>query len=251
MENFKYNLDVKYNMKNINLTTIIVVALIVIGGLIGISMLKSPSENTISASGAYQMSVMPDQAIVYLLIETRSKSAEEAKNQNSLISEKVFSSLESIGIKKSDIEAENYNIYPEYDWSDNKQTLKGYIASNSIKIKTADFDNIGKIVDLSVDAGALVSYINFDLSIKKNNEYKSIVLSEASKDARVRAESIASGLGKKLGSLVSVSSSDYNYMPYPLYAMADSGVALEKAVTDIQPKNLEINAAVTVSYEIK
>jgi uncharacterized protein YggE len=71
-------------MKNINLTTIIVVALIVIGGLIGISMLKSPSENTISASGTYQMSVMPDQATVYLLIETRSRSAEEAKNQNSV-----------------------------------------------------------------------------------------------------------------------------------------------------------------------
>lgn len=239
-------------MKNVNITIIIAVLLIVLGTLFGIYLLKNNDNNTISASGNYQMSVAPDQVQVYLLIETRSKSADDAKNKNSLISESVLNALSSIGIEQSTIETENYNIYPEYDWNNGAQTLKGYVTSNNIKIKTTDFGKIGKIVDSVVDAGALVSYINFELSPEKNNEYKSKVLTEASKDAKVKAESIAAGLGKKLGSLVSVSSQDYNYMPYPLYRSDVAGAESAKvAATNIQPKNLDISANVAVVYNIK
>jgi uncharacterized protein YggE len=66
-------------MKNVNLTVIIVAILIMFGLLAGIYLLKNDSNNTVSASGNYEMSVAPDQVLVYLLIETRSKSAEEAK----------------------------------------------------------------------------------------------------------------------------------------------------------------------------
>jgi uncharacterized protein YggE len=80
------------------------------------------------------------------------------------------------------------------------------------------------------------------------------VLAEASKDAKIKAESIATGLGKKLGSLVSVSAQDYNYMPYPLYsrdmAVAE-GLEIKQVVTNIQPKNLEISSTVSVIYNIK
>ncbi|MDD5651042.1 MAG: SIMPL domain-containing protein [Candidatus Nanoarchaeia archaeon] len=241
-------------MKNLNITIIIAVLLIVLGTLFGIYLLKNNSSNTISASGNYQMSVAPDQVIVYLLIETRSKSADDAKNKNSLISESVLNALSGIGIDKSTIQTENYNIYPEYDWNNGAQTLKDYVTSNNIKIKTNDFGKVGKIVDAAVNAGALVSYINFELTPEKNNQYKSQVLTEASKDAKVKAESIALGLGKKLGSLVSVSSQDYNYMPYPMYTRTDQAAGameVKSAVTNIQPKNLDVSASVSVVYNIK
>lgn len=236
-------------MKNLNLTIIIVAILVVLGFLIGIFMIKGTSQ-TLTATGNYQMSVMPDEALVYLTIETRSTSADQAKNDNALISQKVLDSLSSLIDSKS-IETENYNIYPEYDWNNGKQTLKGYVASNNIKIKINDFSIIGKVIDSSVDSGALVSYINFELSTAKNNEYKSIALAEASKDAKKKAESIATGLGKKLGSLVSVSSSDYNYMPYPLYRAESSDVAVKQVATNIQPRSLDISATVNVVYNLK
>ena len=240
-------------MDKINPTPIIVSIVVIIGLLMSILIVISylKEENTISAAGNSQMTVSPDQAVVYLLIEGRAKTAEEAKNQNSLISDKVMNSMNLINIPDNMIETENYNIYPEYDWSDNGQKIKGYIASHYIKIKAADFKNVGKIVDASVDAGALVNYINFELSNEKNNEYKKQALSKASEDARLKAESIANGLGKKLGKLVSVSSSDFNYMPYQLYSAGVAGVEVKEVAASIQPKNLDVTATVTVSYAIK
>lgn len=240
-------------MSKINLTPIIVTIIVVLGLIVGILIILSQigEKNTISSTGNSQMTVAPDRAIVYLLIEARSKSADDTKNQNAVISTNVLNSLDKIGISKDQIETENYNIYPEYDWTNNQQTLKDYVASNNIKITSKDFTNVGKIIDASVDAGSLVSYINFELSNEKTNEYKKQALAKASEDAKQKAESIANGLGKKLGNLVSVSSSDFNYMPYPLYRAEVSGVSVKEVATNIQPKNLDITATVTVSYAIK
>lgn len=241
-------------MPKTNLTAIIIVILVVAGGLAAVLISQNQgTERTVSATGNSQMTVAPDEAIVYLWIQTKDISAEQAKNDNARISDDVLTALIKKGIEKKDIETENYNIYPEYDWVNREQKFKGYVASNYMKITTADFNNVGKIVDASVDAGALVNYINFELSNAKLNEYKAAALADASKDAKAKAEAVASGLGKELGSLVSVSSSEYNYAPYPLYRMeaAAEGVDVKTVATDIQPKNLEVTATVSVVYEIK
>lgn len=240
-------------MTRINYTSIIIIAILVVGGLVGAYMaLGKGNEKTVSVTGNSQMTVAPDQVVVNLLIQTKNIKADVAKNENAIISDKVISGLVRNGIERENIETENYNIYPEYDWSSGTQKLLGYIASNYIKVKTEKFDKVGKIVDVSVDNGALVNYINFELSNAKSNEYKAKVLAEASKDAKTKAEAIAQGLGRKVGNLVSVSASEYDYMPYPLYRMeAAEGVNVKTVATDIQPKNLDITSSVSVVYEIR
>jgi uncharacterized protein YggE len=71
-------------------------------------------------------------------------------------------------------------------------------------VTTEDFSNVGNVIDAAVDAGALVSYINFELSVERSNEYKMLVMTNASLDAKQKAEAIASGLGKTVGRLVSI-----------------------------------------------
>ncbi|MBS3172354.1 SIMPL domain-containing protein [Candidatus Woesearchaeota archaeon] len=243
-----------------NTTAIIIVALIVFG-VLGAMFLTNTSnqgnfENTISATGYSEMNVDPDRVVVYLNIETRDDSADDAKDENSRISEEVMTALRNLDINEEDIQTQNYQIYPEYDWSTNTQKIKGYVVTNSIKVELKDFDLVGEVVDKSVDAGALVSYISFELSTAKMNEYETGVIEEATKDAKSKAESIASGLGKQLGEIVSVSASDYNYQPYYLYERMDSsgGVAAEEAkdaATNINPSQLDVTATVNVVYKIK
>jgi len=240
-----------------NLTAIIITVVVIAGILAGLLVFtgRAPGKNTntISATGNSQMTVPPDEAVVYLLIETRDASADKAKDKNAKISDDVLTALIKVGVEKKDIETENFNIYPEYNWSEGTSKIIGYIASNYMKVTTKEFSNVGKIVDASVDAGALVNSINFELSNEKSNEYKTQALSKASQDARTKAAAIASGLGKKLGDLVSVTSSDYNYIPYPIYTRAEMATTAEmkSVATNIQPKNLEVTATVTVSYEIR
>lgn len=243
-------------MAKLNPTAIIVALIVIIGAIVGVVLLKSGSvsEQTVSASGNYQKAVAPDQVVIYVLVQTRDNiSADNAKNENARISDNVMTALIKAGLEKKDIETEYYNIYPEYDWSDGSQKLIGYVASNSLKITTKDFANAGKIVDGAVNAGALINNINFELSNEKSNEYKAVALAEASKDAKIKAESIAAGLGKSLGKLVSVSANDYNYYPYPIYARSEmaGGSDAMKVATDINPQNVDISASATVVYEIR
>ncbi|MEM4589966.1 MAG: SIMPL domain-containing protein [Candidatus Micrarchaeia archaeon] len=235
------------------MTTVAVVAILVIGFLFAIYYLypKQSSDKTVSVTGNAQMKVLPDRVVVYAQILTKSKdSAEEAKNLNAQISDAVLTSLIKAGVNRSDIETSGFSVYPEYDWiQDQGQVLKGYAASNSMKITIADFENAGKIVDAVVNNGGLISYINYELSAEKMNEYKAQVLSEASKDAKTKAESIASGLGKTLGDVVSVSASDYNYYPYPIYR-AEASVDLKEISTNLPSAKLDVTATVSVTYKI-
>lgn len=224
---------------------------LVVGILVGYYFLKEKETRTINVSGNSQISVMPDEVVIYLLIETRNISAQNAKDQNALISEKVLEDLAKIGISKESIETENYNIYLEYDWIGGVQKLKGYVASNYIKITLKEFDKVGKVIDVSVDSGALVNYINFELSNEKMNEYKAMALANASQDAKRKAEAIVFGVGKKLGNVVSISAPEYNYIPYPIYRRETGEMEVKQIATNIQPKKIEVTASVNVIYEIK
>ena len=113
---------------------------------------------------------------------------------------------------------------------------------------------IGDTIDAGVNAGAGISYINFELSQDLQNRYKAEALKKATYDARVKAEGIASGLRKSLGKVVSVSSSEFKYYPWEVYRNADMAVGAEQAkqaTTSIAPGEQEISGQVSVVFALK
>ena len=123
-------------------------------------------------------------------------------------------------------------------------------------MKTGDFYIVPKIVDVAIDSGALVSYINFEISDELRSEYKSRALEKAGEDAREKAEATAAGLGKKLGKLVSVQSEDFNYGPVVYYASAESSgsdavAETREAALNIYPKDVEVRADISVRYKLR
>ena len=117
---------------------------------------------------------------------------------------------------------------------------------------------VPEIVDAGIDAGALVSSINFELSDEKQNDYKAEALSEASADARKKAESTASGLNKKIGKLVSVQSEEFYYPgPIPIYAKAEGGgdaaaaTEARQAAVNLRPQDIAVTASVRVEYRLR
>ena len=234
---------------------ILVVALLAIGAYVYTNI--GFQRETVSVSGSSEVISQPDLVSVYFSIETTNLSADDSKNENAEISEKVTRELRYLGFKDSEIESVQYNIYPDYSWETGQQKLKGYKTTNQLKVKTSDFGLTGKIVDAVVDNGALISYINFEFSKDTENTLKAQAIEEATKDAKIKAEAVAKGSGKKIGKLVSISTNDYYYRPYPLYAMAegasasDSGIDARKAATQINPQQLTVSSSVQAVYEIR
>jgi uncharacterized protein YggE len=237
-------------MKSNSLTIfLVVVILLLVGGFI--YMNQGKNKTTITSTGNSVIESIADQVSVYVGIETLENTAEESKNENAEISDKVLNSLQSQGIKKEEIETSSYNIYPDYNYDNGKQTLKGYKTVNILKIKTKDFTKIGKIVDASINSGATtIQNINFELSQEKQNEIKIEAIAKASEDAKLKAQATVQGLGAKLGKVKSVEIQDYNYYPIPFFA-AESGGDVRKVVsTEILPDKLQVSANVNVVFEI-
>ena len=234
-----------------------IIGIIVIGiVLVGAYMLDA-SAAVVSAQGTAVMKVQPDTALVYVSIESRDASAQDAQTAHAKIRDHVLQTLGDMGIDDSDIQLINYAVYQEYDWSSGKQVAKGFVASQQIVVKTEDFDQVARIVDGVVAQGALVNSIQFELSQDKQNEYKSEVLADASADAKTKAAATASGLGKHLGRLVAVQSQDYYYPGPVMYydkSMAESGgvmaMSARDAAANITPGDIDVNANIVVQYKL-
>jgi uncharacterized protein YggE len=234
-------------MKNILIA--MVLSLLLVAGCVDLG-----EKATVSASGRAVLKVDPDKADIIVAIEHTDKSAQVAKDKVAASVEKIYEELYKLDIPRKDIATEYFNIYEEFDWTqEGGRKSLGYKTVHTLKITTENFDNIGDIVDAAVDAGATsVQSISFDMTEQRRSELRRQALEEASKDARMKAEAIASGLNGRLGSIVSVSDVAYDYMPYRGIAepMAAS-VAKDEVDTIISPGQLDVTANIQVVYEIK
>lgn len=237
--------------------TIIFVALI---GIYTIFQLNPITSNVISVKGDATIKVVPDLITVYFDIQSKGTTAKEAEDKNSEIVNKLINDLVNKGFDEKDIKTQNFNVYPNYVWDGRTQSTNGYIASHSLKIElsTESTNKVGEVIDSGVESGASISYINFELQEATENLYKAEALKLATTDAKIKAEAIAEGLGKKVGKIVSVSDSSFNYSPWEVYAKAEGGVSSDSAsaqearvaTTNIQPSEQEIYAQVSVSYRL-
>ena len=237
-------------MKNIKL----LLALISLFVLVAVAGCIPESEpKTITSTGTARLTTMPDEAEVYIAVETLEKSAQASKDKNAVIVDKIYAALYTENIARENIETEYFNLYEEFDWTEEGQKSKGFKTVQTLKVKTSDFNSIGDIIDASVDAGATsIQNIQFILSDAKQKELKKEALKEASTDARGKAEAIAEGLNAKIGGIVAVSDLDYNYGPIRyLEAAVASADTAQLAKTEISPGKLEVTANVEVTFEIE
>lgn len=233
------------------------IAVVIILVLLGGYFLFYNSDAVVSASGSSVVKAQPDLVSVNINVETRGENAQSAQNKNKEISEKLLLELVKAGYDKDELKFINYNIYQEYDWKNGEQKFKGYVASQQLTVKTENVDKVPEIVDITINSGALISYINFELSEEKQSEYKKQALEKAGKDAREKAEATASGVGKKLGRLVSVQSEDFYYVPYNLYdksvVEASGKDVIQEArntALNLSPQDIEVRASIIVQYKL-
>ncbi|MAG37910.1 hypothetical protein CMI45_00785 [Candidatus Pacearchaeota archaeon] len=236
----------------------IIAGILIIGIIAVVAYLGTGTGGSIvSASGISNLDVEPDLAVIHLDLIGNGNTSSAAKDELDIIYDGVEIALLRAGLDRDQIKTEGFNIYQDYRYENRVRKENGFIARQSIVIETGDFDLTTKIVDASIDNGALVRWINFELSEEKQNEYKIRALEEARKDAKKKAEATASGLGKSLGKLVSVESQEFNYEPYRYFDTAileEAGagqVAAKEAAINIDPKDVEVTARIAVKYKLR
>jgi hypothetical protein len=245
--------------------TCIIAAVILIIAILALNRFSSvfpSSGKTVTVEGIATVKALPDVTSVYFTIETKGATSVEAKDANNLIYDALVEGMIQAGFKEGDVKTESFNIYENTYWDDNyrKQITDGYKATRYLKMEllSEESDKLTDIIDAGVDAGAGISYINFELSQASQNEYKAEALKLASQDATIKAEAIASGFDKEAGRLISVQISSFGYYPWNAYTASsgagmtyEDSMAVKEAATSIQPSDQDITASVTATFKLR
>ena len=112
----------------------------------------------------------PDEASMTVGTQAKAATATEAVAANKAKTEKLLATIRAAGIRERDIQTQGIQLQPDYRWDNEaggrgRQTLIGYIASNSVQIKTRNIDTLTSLLDALTTAGADSVYgPNFSIS---------------------------------------------------------------------------------------
>ncbi len=129
----------------------------------------------------------------------------------------------------------------------------GYNTVHSLTVKSTNVTAGGQIVDSALGVnGTRFDYVYFSLQDSTRISLEDELQGEAAAAAKSKAESIAAGVGAKLGKVVSINPNQY--YPYPVYAQAGTGYAVpaENASppTQLFPSDTTLTSSITVVYEL-
>lgn len=101
----------------------------------------------------------PDEASMTVGTQAKASTATQAVAANKTKTEKLLATIRAAGIRERDIQTQGIQLQPDYRWDNvpggqGRQTLIGYIASNSVQIKTRNIDTLTSLLDALTTAGA-------------------------------------------------------------------------------------------------
>lgn len=187
------------------LTLIVAVTAITIIALVR-DRIVNPPLYQVSITGQGKVSYTPDIAkvTVGVQIDKVAKPQDALSQLNGKIN-KIIEAVKAAGIPAEDIQTENYNLYPQYDYKDNIAILSGYSANQQLLIKIKNINNdpnaVSRIIAKASQAGAnQVLGVSFDASnieaVKEEARIKAI------SDAKSKAGRIAGAAGVRLGDII-------------------------------------------------
>ena len=107
----------------------------------------SPLQPSIVTRGQAIVTARPDRAFVTIAAESRSRNSAEAQKQNAAAMTAVLQKIEQAGVPKDAIRTIGYDLQPEFDYANGRQTFRNYLARNTVEVRLDDIDRVGVVID--------------------------------------------------------------------------------------------------------
>jgi len=202
-------------------------------------------------TGEGVVKLAPDRLWVSVAAESRAKSPKDAQRANADAMKTVLDRLKALGLPADAIRTSGYDLQPEFDYANGRQTLRGYVARNSIEVRVDDIARAGDVLDAAVGSGATnVSGVRFDLKDRTSAEREALRLAVA--DARRRADSAAAGAGMRVDRVLRIEEQRAMVPePRPMMMARQSMVADSAGAPPIVAGEVEVRVGVTLTSSIK
>lgn len=194
----------------------------------------------------------PDRAWVTIAAESRARTPGEAQKLNADAMSAVMGKLKAAALPADAIRTVGLDLQPEFDYANNRQTLRGYLARNAVEVRVDDLPRLGSILEGSVSAGATnVSGVRFDVKDRDGAEREALRLAVA--DARARADAAVAGAGVKVERILRIEEErTMPIAPQPRIAMMQQeGMRVMSGEPPVAPGEIEIRSNVTLTAVIR
>jgi uncharacterized protein len=219
-----------------------------------IALASSSEQRIVQTYGESELTAKPDLAKINIAIETKSRLADDAIQENARITNMVINALLDFGLSESDIKTSSYRLHSyresQKELLDIKDDLFYYQATNEIIVSTTRLDIVGEIIDLAVISGANnINYISFELRDPQDLMLQALQL--ATQQAYRKAEAIAKSVDENIASLHTVKEEKSGYTPYRFQDNAlQREIALSATPTPILPDEVIIKASVVAEFSL-
>lgn len=220
--------------------------------MVGVAVATPPK--FVAVTGHCQKQVTPDRAGLNLTAEVREANAGDAASKVTKQYERLRIDIKKLNLKDQELQTSNYQVRPEFDYSNGKQKLKGYVASLGIELETSEISRIGEVIELATkngvqNAGGFRTF----LSQGKEKETHEGCLEEAIRNARSKAEKMAKAGGTRLGEVLTIEEFKNLIRPPepPMMMDAMAGAAKAMAAPGIETRSLPTDVTVYVSFALQ
>lgn len=218
----------------------------------GAAMQSAPSatDGGISVSGIGRVRVKPNIATTSIGVETTAATLAEATSQSNARMSAIIERIKGLGVAEKDIQTTAYNVYPVTHSPRQGESPKitGYRVSNQLSITIRKIDDVGKILDAVVAAGANNVY-GISFGVDDSASYQQQARAAAIKDAQDKAGQLAKAAGIGLGKVISISEGGAS--PRPILRSAVGVMAAEAASVPVETGELEVVVSVEMRFGVQ
>lgn len=241
-------------MKN-NLYKIVLLSLALVLFAAALYLYRPISNNLtrVTVLGESQTRIAPDSAVIVFSVVTQNAQAINAQQENARKSEAVINAIKMLS-PTAEIKTSDYNLQPEQNYSARSMPkIIGYEARNSITVTISDMNQTGAIIDAATKAGAnSVEGVSF--VVRENSPARGDALTLATRQAMIKAESIAQSLNGKIVRVIETHEGGIAVPQspgYDSYANANMSTATRAYVTPVEAGSLNIRSQAVLVAEIE
>lgn len=225
----------------------------------GINLPKEPSAvswaaadtaaDTITVQGIGNISASPDWSMLRLGAEMQAETVQEAQSATAEIIARVKTALLEHGADEDLIRTVEFRVQPNYRYENQgERILQGYTVRHILQVEYGDIENIGKLLDDVVKAGAnRIDHVQF--TVKDQTSLETSALEKAMEHAKIKAEALAKTAGKQIADVHQIHESGAP-TGLPIARMA-APLEYDALGTVIEPGQIEIQKSVTVTFIMK
>ena len=105
---------------------------------------QASNEPVIVTTGEGVVKMAPERVWVTIAAESRAKSPREAQRANADAMKAVLDKLKALGLPADAIRTSGYDLQPQFDYVNGRQSLREYLARNTIEVRVDDVTRAGE-----------------------------------------------------------------------------------------------------------